>query len=244
GYDRDSLRETIVEACRPHLVLRDEAEYRAWAPAFAPTARRRVQDDLTAPHIHWYGLDELVERLASHGFAAMRRDPDFGAFLRGRRDGLDPRERVDEEFQPHQLLCRVADDRTLPRSGLTEPGRPHAADVALIGAMAEAAFAGATDASSRERLAVGLLNTHFTAVGLRCGGSGRNPVDTDLEPVLREDFIFLTHALIDGDASRRSPEVAAIVELARRSASDAPRADLGDPDRFLDRYLREQVIRI
>ncbi len=221
AYDAFSLRQLVVDACRQHAQYGSEAEFRAENLLYTPAARRRVQDDLTAPHIGWYSVDRFVTDLSRHGFHAVRRDVDFGAFGRGA---------ADEEFQPHQLLCQLREDNGVR---LAEPERPHASDVELLRSMIACAF-DATPPGSRRSLAIGLANTHFTAVA-----------GNDFERVLREDFLYLLHALVACDATDGLPEECSdAVELALASVGDHERSSLGRDDRSIDRLLRAETIRI
>lgn len=224
AYDGNSLRELVVTTCRRWVRYATETEFRSESLLYTPAARHRVQDDLTAPYIRWYQAAELANLLAGHGFSAQHQGQGFDVFETGERN---------EEFQPHQLVCTTRDART----GFTpaEPPRAHDADIALLRHFVDAVFEIVDfDDAARRRLAIGLANTHFTALATQ-----------SFEGVLLQDYLFLLHALLasnhEGDLP---PSVSESLELARRAIVDEERATIGISDRFLDRYLRSHSIRV
>lgn len=96
-YNKLSLRNFLVNSSRKILTYSSEEEFLLDIPYFTPEARRRARDDLTAPHIDWYKVEDLETLLQKVGLTAIRQDIDFYEFINGKPN---------EEFYPLQCLAK------------------------------------------------------------------------------------------------------------------------------------------
>jgi hypothetical protein len=223
-YDRGSLRQVIVESARRGVTYTSEQAFGEDSFLFTPQARLRARDDLTAPLVTWFSAAELHELARRNGLAVRRQVFDFRQWMTGVQSS---------EFAPHHFLCGFRDDDAGP---VAEPKRSQAHDFAVIAAVADAVWTHAGPAQ-RRNLAVGLFNSHFSAL----------PADGSVDAAVVEDFLFLLHAalrlnvpasaLAEAAAPYYDAAVAAVVD-APREFSPAQRA--GSP---LARYLASNTVR-
>ena len=227
AYDRDSMRQWLVDTARRFTCYASEAEFRVDAPLFTSAARLRGRDDLTTPWIHWMSAQELGQIGRSAGLTPLRRHADFSEWQRGERD---------EEFQPHNLMFGMTSGDAEP-SCQDEPIRPLSGDLRLLAALAEPLFE--LPALSREagrRHGMGLCNTHFTA--LAQGG---------MQVAMREDLLFVLYVLLaEGlESNITDPWARQTVRLAEAALRDTPRADWPEGDSvLLVPYLKHNTIRL
>jgi len=173
AYDRGSLRQVIVDAARSAHIYDSERSFGEDSYLYTPRARLRARDDLTAPVVTWYTAADLTELAARHGAHPIRQIPDFRHWLNKIRS---------EEFSPHHALCDFHGGTAKP---LTEPQRPGAGDFAVLAGMA-AVIMHHAGPERRRKLAVGLYNSHFSAL----------PADGSIVTAVIEDFLFLMHAAL------------------------------------------------
>jgi len=223
AYDRHSPREFVVETCRELAGYRTEDEFRRDAPYLTRPARLRARADLAAPHIAWYSTCELSALLARHGLAPKSRYRGFEAHLSGI---------VQEEFVPHQWLC----GRGVPGAiEVLDPPRRHAADLRILEDMAEAVAAIDLGPEERRAVALGLFNTHFSALA----------TDGGTDAAVVEDFLYLFYVLTSHDG-RTVGDAGAYVDLTfaamdGRACDDLPAAREAT---VLARQLRERRVKI
>lgn len=199
AYDRGSLRQWVVETARSGITYPGEAEFRADALLLTPDARLRARDDLCCPVVRWYDAAGLQSLLGRHGLGVVAQAEDFATFLAGEPSA---------EFQPHVALCRPGSHRC--RIG--EPKRPLAPDVAVLAELAGAL----AESAARRQIALGLFNTHFTALA---GGGAATAVV--------QDFLFLLYA-ISAESGRRpqlGAHAEAVLELSRCALAGVPRPE-------------------
>ena len=202
AYDRGSFRQMIVEAARAGCRFGDEANFAAHSYLFTPRARLRARDDLTADVACWYTAEELAHLAHRSAYRPLAQFDDFGTWA-------NPAARA--EFAPHVLLCGFSGNTDYRP---TEPARPLAQDVAVLAALA-AAVMDAADALTRRHLAIGLFNTHFSAM------VGPEPATA----AAIEDFLFLMHGALRLGIERSSiPSIALRhFDAALAAMQDAPR---------------------
>ena len=202
AYDRDSFRQMVVETARTGCRFPDETSFAAHSYLFTPRARLRARDDLTAEVACWQTAEELTDLAKRSGYRPLRQFEDFGNWA-------SPAGRA--EFAPHVLRCGFAGDIEFRPA---EPARPLAQDVSVLAALAGAAM-GAADALTRRHLAIGLLNTHFSAM------VGTEPAAA----AAVEDFLFLMHGALRLGIERSSIPSAALrhFDAALAAMRDAPR---------------------
>ncbi|MBV8567657.1 MAG: class I SAM-dependent methyltransferase [Methylobacteriaceae bacterium] len=201
AYDRGSLRQVIVDAARQGVTYDSEHSFAADSYLFTPKARLRARDDLTAPLVTWFSAASLAGLAARQGMVPLRQCPDFRDWMTGR---------TSEEFAPHHLVCGFQGSGL---DNVSEPERPQAGDFAVLGAMADTVMARA-NSEARRKLAVGLFNTHFSA--LSPGEAGDAVI---------EDFLFLMHAALRLEISPSTfdEQASFYVAAALAAARDAPR---------------------
>lgn len=175
-YDAGSLREAIVTAARKAYIYDQEKEFADDSLLFAPAARMRARDDLTAPHVSWATREGLASLSTAAGFAPTGFTKSFAAW----RDGADER-----EFKPHHLVCGVA------KVGASLPDLPRAEqfDIDLLAELANAVV-DRMPYAARRSFAIGLMNTHFTALG------------QSVNHALCDDFRYLAYCVLRLGISR------------------------------------------
>ncbi len=203
AYDSGSFRETVVSAARRAWIYPSEQAFVEDSMLFTPAARTRARDDLCAPLVEWYSASELSALAAQQGLLPQRQCRSFADWL-----GTKP----SVEFAPHHLLCGFRGERL---RSLKEKRRPGAADFPILASLAEAVIAAASPGQKR-KLALGLFNTHFSALRERTGASA----------AVVEDFLFLMHAALRlGLVSAQIPADARLFYEASEAATrDALRA--------------------
>jgi hypothetical protein len=182
-HEAQSLRQLVIETARRLLSGSLEEAFQRISPTLTREARRRSRGDLVASCVAWRSADELEALLASRGLVVYRQDQSFERFLGMAESG---------EFQPHHWLCGSdAARRVRP----TNPPNPWRSEIAELERLTRALEACLPSPESRRAHAIGLLNTHFGALG--AGG---------LEAALWEVFLFVTEHLLDlEDAGRLCP---------------------------------------
>jgi Methyltransferase domain len=224
SYDRGSLRQAIVEMARRGVTYATEQAFGEDSYLFTPQARLRARDDLTAPLVNWLSARELRDLARRNGLAVRRQVSDFRRWTTGVQSS---------EFAPHHFVCGFAGDDAGP---IVEPERPQAHDFAVIAAVADAVWAHARPAQ-RRNLALGLFNTHFSAL----------PADGSVDSTVVEDFLFLMHAALrlNVPASALAEAAAPYYAAAMAAMVDAPREF--SPDQLavspLARYLAGHTVR-
>lgn len=217
AYDRHSLREIIVTAARQAHKYETGDEFALASLAYTPAARLRARDDLTAPHIRWYGAEELAALLRSCDFEVTG---DVGPFSPG----------VPGEFAPHHLLCGPGEARPLP-----EPRRPAAADFSPIAELAE--HVNRTQGRNGSAIAVGLCNTHFSVL----------EATRSAEACIVQDWLYLYHAALRLDAlnSVTSERLRAYLRATDCARHGTPVLLSGDilEQSPLARFLSENAVR-
>jgi hypothetical protein len=161
-YNAGSLREFTVDTCRSALVYESERDFREDSALFVRPARMRARDDLTAPHVQFSTAHDARDVLRSCGIYVTRQDRDFPHFLVGR---------TSEEFCPHQFLCSL---RPQDEVEVAEPPVPYAKEISVLRALADDVLAPGLPDRQKQKIAVGLFNTHFAFLGE--GGVARDSV--------------------------------------------------------------------
>ena len=226
GYDAHSLRQFTVETARQLYPRPHEDAFRQESLALTRDARRRARDDLAAPHIDWYSAMTFAELLSGAGLEPVARPSVFETFLRGHSN---------QEFQPHEALCRG-----VPADGAmlwSEPERGYGDDLSVLSALAREVNFAVTDGPSRTRTALGLMNTHFANLG-----DGTSCADA-----IYEIFLYFLHVLdVHGGLGQAEGLGAEYIELAQAALADAPRGHLRAASRSsaLVRRVGEQPIRL
>ena len=171
AYNAGSLREVVVGLARQALVYDSYAAFQEESLLFSHHARMRVRDDLTAPRALFHSqaaMESLLRQVAAEPVSFV---PSFTQF----ENTENP------EFAPHHLLFKrkgnafhssiaSKQDTTLPQ------------DEQLIGQLGQTVLKAATREQAK-KFAIGLMNTHFSALAL--GG---------YEEALMQDFLFLLYA--------------------------------------------------
>lgn len=223
AYDSGSLRQWVVETARRAVPIMSETAFRAFSMMLSPRARLRARDDLTAPVIRWYSIDQLTSMARRQGLHVMRQDGDFQSFLGG--------ESRCAEFSPHHLLCGREPAEALPDA---PPARPPLADLMILRQLGDALLTHHEGHPERlARFAAGLFNTHFSVLDRR-----------DASAAVVEDFLFLLYCQqSDGPPVKTLPvEARSMVESALASArGERPQAGA---DSIIARQLSAQVIRL
>jgi hypothetical protein len=178
AYDAGSLRQVIVDAARRGCTYASEQSFVEDSFLFTPSARLRARDDLTAPAVTWNTAHTLCDLAMRHGMVPQRQHVDFREWLTGVSS---------QEFSPHHLLCGFGKrfDATI-----IEPKRPQAADYTILASVAKSILAVAA-ADQRRKLAIGLFNTHFSALR----------IDETAKSAVIDDFLFFIHAALRLDIS-------------------------------------------
>ncbi|MFN0314723.1 MAG: class I SAM-dependent methyltransferase [Burkholderiales bacterium] len=226
AYDKDSLREWVVSTARQAIPVLGEEAFRELSYLFTPAARLRARDDLTAPVVTWYGQTQLRALLRDHGLYVARQDQDFASFQQGTS--------LFAEFSPHHFLCSQD-----PRSEMTfqETASPFGTDLALLRELTQALLSHhAGQEKVLERMAAGLLNTHFS------------PLDRkDARTALVNDYLFLLYCVMNASLPLNGLSVPArrIIQLGTDALSGKSRSEnLLENDGFLAQYLVRNTIRI
>ncbi len=225
GYNRSSLRHWLVNAARACLTYPDEISFRADSLAFTPPARLRARDDLTAPHVEWHSAQEMAVLFAPFRFAPLKQVKDFRIFSQNWSE---------EEFSPqHVLFARGAQG-----IALQEPENPYHADIALLDQCYRCLLP-ALSAPERKALAIGLFNTHFSALGAK-GEAGES---------IKQLFLLLLYGLMNKHIPAEqfaNADGRALYLLAQHALKNQPRPPLDSAlaHTQLTRWLCEQSIRI
>lgn len=193
AYKAGSLRELVVTHARSKINCHSEAEFRQLSFSFTPAARMRARDDLTAPFIRWYSAPELCRLFDRHGLRPVREVEGFDEFLGNKT--------VCTEFSPFHIVCQKIGSRkaAVARHPIRESKVP-ITDILIVRQLANAIFRSRTvDDRSKQRIALGLFNTHFSA--LYC--------PTKQGKLFVEDFLFLLYAaVIAGIKTKKLPQPA------------------------------------
>jgi len=226
GNDAGSLRHFTVDTARQLYPHPNEEAFRVESMPLTRDTRRRARDDLTVAHLDWYGATEFAELLSGAGLEPIAQAEGFEVFQNGRRN---------QEFQPHEALCRG-----VPAEGAilwSEPERGYGDDLCVLSAMAREVNFAVTDESARIQVALGLMNTHFSHLSSDMSGA----------KATLEIFLYLLHALdVHGELEQTEGLAADFVALADAALSDAPRKHLAAASHpsNLARYLCENMIRL
>jgi hypothetical protein len=204
GYNRPSLRQVIVDLARRSCLYVDEDSFATDTFLFTPQARLRARDDLTAPVVLWFTADEFAELARRNGYTPLRWIPDFGGWQN--RAALD-------EFAPHVMLCGFSGEANSPIAPTPHLG---SLDMSVLATIGQTVMAAAS-IELRRKIAIGLFNTHFSALhGERLD-----------ERAVREDFLFLMHAVL-----RLDIPAATFPTIARDYVRAAHAATIDDPRGF------------
>lgn len=226
GYDAGSLRQFTIDTARQLYPRPNEDAFRLESMPLTRDARIRARDNLLAPHIDWYCAGAFAELLSAAGLEPVARSSGFDAFMRGHGNA---------EFQPHEALCRnvPADDVIL----WSEPERDYCNDIAVLSAVAREINFAVTEPADRMRVALGLMNTHFSHLG-----DGASCADAIVEL-----FLYMVYVLdVHGGSGQAEGLAADFLELADAAMGDAPRLQLraASHPSNLARFLRENSIRL
>ncbi len=223
-YDRHSFRQHVVDAAREGLVYESEREFGEDATLFTPSARLRARDDLTAPVVEWATVNELASLASGAGLHPKQQFTDFSQWTSGKPNF---------EFSPHHILCEFYE---LAPYHFNEPQRPDAADFKIISDLAQHVFQHASVKHQR-KMAIGLFNTHFSA--LAAGNA--------VEFAIREDFLFLIHAMMRLEiASASLPATAKIffdAAMAAMTDQARPFSQMDIARSSLANYLQLNTVR-
>lgn len=172
-YDSGSLRQRIVEAARRGLTYARMEDFYADSLLFAPSARLRARDDLTAPCIHWNSLDDLCSMITSVSLTPLRKVADFMTFSNTTEA---------PEFGPHHVVCqrRGVGASAGPLETITTDNSWNI-DADLIGDLAD--WIVENSGIEKKAVSIGLFNSHFPALRHR-----------GYEASLIDDFQFLLFA--------------------------------------------------
>ena len=228
SYDKNSMREWVVQSARRFLHFSDEDSFRADSPLFSNNARMRARDDLTAPIVNWFSATDLKQMLESAGLCAFQQHPDFSEW----KNGFES-----EEFQPYNILC-VSKQNHKGLDVLKEPTRRYSTDVEILGCITDALFDPKTiDARDGWRWSIGLFNTHFDALA-----SG------EIQSAILQDFLYLLYLLLSNKVDSESlPDPAATIIKMGISALHGtidPTVEPPMTDSYLARYLTTNIIRL
>jgi hypothetical protein len=203
AYDAGSLRQVIVDASRRGCTYAEEQSFIEDSYLFTPPARLRARDDLTAPTVTWYTAHALAELAMRHGMVPHRQHIDFRVWLTGASS---------QEFSPHHILCGFGEAAA---AAIIEPKRPQAADFAVLASVAQSVLDSATS-EQRRKLAIGLFNTHFSALR----------GDETAKSAVVDDFLFLIHAALrlEIPASEFDENARSYYNIAMAATCDSPRS--------------------
>jgi len=148
AYDGGSLREVLVSACRklsPSLT-----QEHGWEFALHPHARHRAVDDLVAPTVNFWTLDDLLSVVDHAGLDCVAQAKDFAHF---QNRSLTP------EFDPYVLILK-------PKSAQNDhfeavPNSHDYADEYEILGEAVHLIAQNGDETNNRQLVLGLFNSWF-----------------------------------------------------------------------------------
>jgi hypothetical protein len=171
-YNNNSLRQAVVELARQALQYETYNEFLDDSFLFSHHARLRVRDDLTAPCIHWHSRTDLWNLALGAGVVPKRFVPTFQDF----------EHTGNKEFAPHHLLFTKKSSNHDLVEAIKERDTPLSLDNRVIMEFGAEVFK-AVDPKAAKKLAVGLVNNHFSV--LAHGG---------YEGALVEDFLFLLYA--------------------------------------------------
>ncbi len=226
AYDKGSLREYVVSSARLAIPVLSEPAFRDLSYLFAPAARLRARDDLTAPHVQWHAPRQLQAQLRDNELYVVRQDADFPAY----QHGFSPF----PEFSPLQFLC-TQDSRSAIR--IEDATAAFEADIDVLMQITLALFSHHTGQTEvLKKFAIGLLNTHFSALDRK-----------DARKTLVNDFLYLLYCWISaalppealGDRAQR------IVQLGMNAVRGEPRPSvLHLDDGVLANYLMHNTVRI
>jgi hypothetical protein len=229
AYDQYSLREAIVDRCRKAACYTEEAAFERDSLVLTPKARMRARDDLTADYLQWWSAEALQSLLRRHELFVEAQPLSFEEFL-GRPDS--------HEFHPHHFLCSPSATGEI---AAVEPRRPLATDARLTRELIDVLWNEIADPQERHDAALGIVNTHFSALAAKDGA----------EAAVVDDFLFIFNLLVRRDARCEGwqPELRELYRLGHVSLRNEPRqaADfpgLANLDSTLVRHLLANNVRI
>lgn len=153
NYNSESLREFIVTESRKYLRYDSEGDFLADSALFLRRARARAKDDLVAPVVEFSSSEDLIKIVQSYGFSAQRQDPDFQEFLSGEKP---------TEFKPHQILfSSIPTKAPVTFQNVKDPFEK---ELQVLKALWTDLLDLNSDPVSRKKIAIGIFNTHFSAV--------------------------------------------------------------------------------
>ena len=225
-YNKNSLREWVIEFSRSLHVYRDESEFLEDNLLFIRTAKGRASDDLTAPIINWFTANEFQSALEKNGIYVERQDSDFYEFQNGRRN---------EEFCPHQFLCKLD---CSPGYTVTERKFLFPAELEVLTTLGEDIKRHITSTQIRKNISIGVFNTHFCFLK-----------NNSIEESLLEIFLFLMRVIIQSVEMQKAKfgflsEAYYNLMLASLSGSERSTEVFGVERTLFSDYLVKNQIRI
>ncbi len=225
AYNRDSLREFVVNACRRVCQYDNEQDFRTDAPYLTRAARLRGRDDLTAPHIDWYRSSDLAELLASNGLYATVRHDGFEKFNNSF---------CCDEFQPHQWLCQRGEAGKI---SVLDAKRRYEDDVNVLKSMWQSIVTAGIAEPDLQKIGLGLFNAHFAALENTATSEG----------AVIEDFQFLLYVLISHDVELDNQSPASrytTLALASLNGNPTDQIAAASDDTLVAHHLRTNRIRL
>jgi hypothetical protein len=220
AYNESSLRKVLVDLARQALVYNSHDAFVDDTFLFSHHARMRARDDLTAPHVFFHSLVDIVKLLTSAGAVAERCVDSFGAFEKTETP----------EFRPHHILFRQ--NCVSQVIGCTPNNL--GIDEQLIHDFGQAILAAAPPLKTK-KFVIGLMNTHFDALAHH-----------GYQMALIEDFLYLLYVFNTLELLPNTALQKAVLELAQQSLQ----AITGDTISYrlnqsvISTYLSKNSIRI
>ena len=198
AYSSDDLRNRLVTAARKGIVYESSSAFGDDSLLFNTYARLRARDDLAAPHIDWYSQKKLMSLLKESNLIPIQSCSAFQCFL-GKSEL--------PEFAPHHLICRRASP---PPSNKLKRVEQKADlinfDDTVIGDLSD--WLVDRIESQGRQFAIGLFNTHFSA--LRNHGYNK---------AIEDNFQFLLYVWIRNNCSMPDcPILATFINAGLNSA--------------------------
>ncbi len=199
-YPKNSLRHFLVESSRKLLGTKIESHYKENYTSYTNEARKRVRDDLVAPYIRWYTLDDLTLLLSDKGLYIEKVDIDFYEFMHGDENF---------EFYPIQVLCN---NKVKLYSVVNQQNKLY--DIDILHRLFSLIFIkyNKLSESRRESLVVGLNNTYYAAL-----------LKNDSNFLIESLFIYLSNIVLNENIFSEDDELNSYLNLLMASVEDRKR---------------------
>lgn len=224
-YNKNCLRERIVENCRGLHTYKDEKEFIKDNFLFLRSAKGRASDDLVAPYISWKTAMELQNDLRRNGLYVHRQDIDFQEYSTGI---------ANTDFYPHQFLCSQNSGREVMAVDRMQPNQ---LELDILSTLLDKILPAYKSRAEKKNISIGLFNTYFAHLN----NAGK------MEDSLIEIFLYLMRLLLQTKVFRNvvfQNQIENYYQLLSKSMSDKPReneAGILGSNLFTDYLLKNRI---